>query len=289
MRARLLLLCLVTLVAACKKDESTPSGCVPDADVSDLSCEAKHCLLAYRFSAPAPTGSRYRIEPIAAAATVDIGPGLMIVRVPRDASGKAASGVAELLYYEMDQFFTTTSGVTSEGRVCLLSPGTATPVVNPAASPPEQEAQPGCLPVTNSLAMATGTFALGSTAGTGTLTFGCYDPPPQDPAYAPAMATGTAPGCMQTWFRYGRIFCTGTQLCSYGVSPTDTWLDRSSAWSQHFIAPISLSSNLTSLTMGDPNGGATPSAWAHMPNDDNGWTGFALVGTLDTALSTCEP
>lgn len=249
---------------------------------------ATTCTLVYRFANPSPTGSRFRIQPSAGATTVDVGPGEIILRVPRDASGKPAAGAVELLYYDMDQFFGPVSGVTTETRVCLLAPGTAAPSVSIASTPPEQSAQPGCIAETNTTAMATGTFAI-SAPGVGTMSFGCYSPYPTSPNYTPAQATGTAPGCMQTWFSYGRIRCASGQACAFAVSPQDTWIDKSASWSQHFLAPIALASNFASLTMGDPNGGATTSAWAHVPNNDNGWTGFALVGTLDAAASTCTP
>jgi len=257
---------------------------------SEPTCELTKCRLTYRFAAPAPTGSRFRIQPSASATTVDIGPGTMVVRVPRDAQGKPAAGNVELLYYDMDQVFGPVSGVSTETRVCLLAPGTTSaPAVSTASTPPEQDAQPGCIPADNSTTMALGTLTLGGTAGTGTMAFDCYNPYPMSSEYTPAQATGTGPGCIRTWFGYGRVKCASGQPCAFAVSPQDVWLDRSGLWSQHFIAPISLASNFSTLAMGNPAGGATATAWCHVPNNDNGWTGFALVGTLDAAASTCTP
>jgi hypothetical protein len=258
------------------------------AGVAPTCAEASTCTLVYRFADPSPTGSRFRIQPSSGATTVNVGPGSMIVRVPRDASNHPVAGSVELLYFDIDQYFGPVSGVTTETRVCLLTPGTVAPAVSSNSSPPEQSAQAGCIAPTNTTTMATGTFAI-SAPGAGSFSFGCYSPNPTSANYTPAQATGTAPGCMQTWFSYGRIKCASGELCAIAVSPQDQWLDRTAAWSQHFLAPMSLSSNFATMTMGDPNGAATTSAWAHVPNTDNGWTGFALVGALDVAASTCVP
>jgi hypothetical protein len=248
---------------------------------------ADTCTLVYDFGEPNPANSRLRIQPIASATTVDIGPGRMIVRVPQNPmTGAPSSGTAELLYYVMDQFFGPVSGVTTETRVCLLESGATAPTVDSESTPPEQSAVTECIGEDNTTAMATGTFTL-SPDGTGSLSFICYDPPPESGSYAPAQATGTAPGCMQTWFGYGRVYCEGGEACGF-VLDEDVWLDRTSEWSQHFLSPISLASDLTQLSMGDTNGGSTKSAWAHIPNDDNGWTGFALVGSLNAGESTCD-
>lgn len=252
------------------------------------SCALTHCRLTYRFSEPNDAGSRFRIQPSAGSTTVNIGPGTMIVRVPRDGGSRPAAGDVELLYYDMDQIFGPVSGVNTETRVCLLAPGTTVaPSVSPNATPPEQDAMAGCIPITNTVPMARGTFAL--TTDGATMAFGCYDPVPTATSYTPAMATGTAAGCMRTWFGYGRVRCASGEACAFAVSPQDTWLDRTGLWSQHFLAPITLASNFATLRMGNPAGGSTTSDWAHVPNNDNGWTGFALVGTLDTAASTCIP
>jgi hypothetical protein len=253
-------------------------------------CEPQSCTLVYdlpHWSATNP--SRFRIDPqtfIASAFTVNVGPGRMIVRVPRNtATGGPAPGTAELLYYDMDLFFGPNSGVMTETRQCLLEPGVAAPSISAASTPPEQVDVPQCIRETNTTAMATGTFKIAG--GAGSFEFSCYDPNPTSGGYTYANATGTAPGCMQTFFSYGRVWCASGAACGL-VLPVGVWIDKTSPrFSQHFLNSISLSSNLATLLMGNP-GGAGTGDYAHVPNADPGWTGFALRGVLDAEASTCN-
>ena len=256
----------------------TPTG-------ASLACVATPttCNLVYDFGAPPGGGARFRIDPqttIASAATRNIGAGKIVLRVAADSNGRpATSGAIEVLYYDMDQYFSL-SGVTTETRICLLNPASAVPTVPTSAPPPEQNMMAACITPSNTTPMATGTFT--RTGGTGTATFSCYDPAPTGNNYTPAQATGTAAGCLTRWFSYGRIFCNG--LCGL-VLPQNVWIDKSAQWSQHLL-PLNLSSNLATLTMGN-GGGSARGDFAHVPNTDNGWTGFALSGAVNTSESTC--
>lgn len=242
------------------------------------------CTLAYDL--PSTNGPAMHVESLIGATTVSIGPGRLVVRVPRDpVSGHPVDGQAEIIFLEFDQYFGPVSGVLTQTRVCLLDPEATVPSIGIAAEPPEQSAVPECLRPTNTTAMATGTFTT-IAAGGGNLSFPCYSPNPSDIGYTPDMATGTAPGCLRRWFTYGRIFCSAGQTCSLAL-PEDTWLDRSGTWSQHLLDPVVLGANFATLTMGDRNGGSMTDAWAHTPSTDPAWTGFTLQGTLDVAGSTC--
>ncbi|MDM7973042.1 MAG: hypothetical protein QUT27_08305, partial [candidate division Zixibacteria bacterium] len=256
-----------------------------------ITCIPSSCTLVYDFAMPSSTSAALRIQPgIAGNTTVNIGPGKMIVRVPNNNTRTPTTGTAEILYYDMDLYFAS-SGVTTQTRNCLLQPGMAAPAIPATAEPPEQVNVSQCLRETNTTAMATGTFNYVN-GGTGSFAFECYEPEPTSTGYTPAMATGTSPGCLRTWFSYGRVWCQSGQTCSLAL-PTNQWLDRTSAWSQHMetsASPgtVALASNLSTLTLGNRGGGSTTSAWVHVPNDDTGWTGFALQGTLNTGASTCN-
>src|SRR5262245_14882390 len=105
-------------VAGCTEGRP-PHDCDYDGSASDPACAT--CTLTYRFSNPAPTGSRLRIQPAGNATTVDIGPGTMTVRVPSDANGMPRAGKVDLLYFDLDIVFGPVNGVTTETRVCLLA------------------------------------------------------------------------------------------------------------------------------------------------------------------------
>ncbi len=159
--------------------------------------------------------------------TYAIGPGLLKIRVPSDGGQNPAAGLAEILYYELAQEFTTVSA----GTTIITDVDGFSPVLNQTD---------------NTTELATGSLTLGAGPE---VTWDACDYPSgyndTENSFTPDVV-GSGPGCLDPYRSVGNVNCSGSFCGAGGLNNGDNPQDET--WEQA-LSTLSFSSDLTSLSM----------------------------------------
>ncbi len=156
-----------------------------------------------------------------------IGPGLLKIRVPSDGGQNPAAGLAEVLYYELAQEFTTVSA----GTTIITDVDGFSPVLGQTDNTSE---------------LSTGSLTLGASPE---VAWDACDYPPgynnTENSFTPDVV-GTGPGCLDPYRSVGNVNCSGAFCGAGGLNSGDNPQDET--WEQA-LSTLSFSSDLTSLSM----------------------------------------